>query len=446
MSRPVRPLVPATLAAAWLAALLLTSASAPATVRAAEPSFDQPSAQATLGEPIVFTTRLTADVRPAAVELLLTFPGEEARQVLPATLEDDGAGGWLATAVLEGHLVPNTTIGYQFRQRDGSGGRTLGPSASVRITDDRFAWQILAGPIVRVQWYNGSQAFGQRALAIAERVVAEAGALLGVTETEPIDLIVYADQQPFREALGPSTRENIDGQAWSNIRTMFVLIEPHEIDDDYVDLLVAHELTHLVFNTATDNVYRFAPHWLNEGIAVYLSEGLSVRWQAALAEGIARDALIPLDGLSSRFAAGDFRFRLGYAQGVSAVDFFVRTYGEPTLWQLVRSYAEGLSDADAFARATDADMVAFNAAWMASLDYEVPALRGPQPGPSGPLPPGWQAGAQPTPTPTPPANGSGTESAVMVGGVVGVLVLLMAVVAWRRRRRAEGRPSDRPPA
>jgi len=397
-------------AAALLCQLVIVALAAPS-VRAAEPSFGPPSSEATLGEPIVFTSELTADTDPARVELLLAFPGRDGRQVLPATIAANGSGGWTATAVLDGHVLPNTTIGYQFRLRDGNGGVALGPADTVHVSDERFEWQTVAGPIIRLHWYNGGQDFGQRALAIGERVVAEASALLGVTETEPIDLFVYADQQPFREALGPGTRENIDGQAWSNIRTMFVLIEPHEIGDDYVDLLVAHELTHLVFNTATENVYRHAPHWLNEGIAVYLSEGMSVRWQAALADGVARDALIPLDGLSSRFAAGDYRFRLGYAQGVSAVDFFVRTYDEPTLWQLVRSYAEGLSDDDAFQRATGADLAAFNAAWMRSLDVDVPAVHGPQPGPTGPLPPGWRAGAQPTPAPSDGPTGGPTTPA-----------------------------------
>ena len=39
--------------------------------------------------------------------------------------------------------------------------------------------------------------------------------------------------------------------------------------------MVAHELTHLVFNENTDNPYHEPPRWLNEGIAVYLSEGYS---------------------------------------------------------------------------------------------------------------------------------------------------------------------------
>ena len=47
--------------------------------------------------------------------------------------------------------------------------------------------------------------FGQHALEIGERAVAETSELLGVTETDPIDFFVYADQSAFYDALGPGT-------------------------------------------------------------------------------------------------------------------------------------------------------------------------------------------------------------------------------------------------
>ena len=97
-----------------------------------------------------------------------------------------------------------------------------------------------------------------------------------MTETEPIDFFIYADQDAFYDALGPGTRENVGGQAHADIRTLFALITPSEIDDAWVEIVVPHELTHLVFDTAVDNPYHFPPRWLNEGLAVYLSEGYAV--------------------------------------------------------------------------------------------------------------------------------------------------------------------------
>ena len=47
-----------------------------------------------------------------------------------------------------------------------------------------------------------------------------------MTETEPVDFFIYADQDAFYDALGPGTRENVGGQAHADIRTLFALIAP----------------------------------------------------------------------------------------------------------------------------------------------------------------------------------------------------------------------------
>ena len=153
------------------------------------------------------------------------------------------------------------------------GSTTVSDSIAVRYADTRFDWKTVEGDLVRVHWTEGGDAFGQRALKIGEDAIRDTSQLLGVEERDPIDFFIYADQDAFRDALGPGTRENVGGQAHSDIRTLFALITPSEIDDAWVGIVVPHELTHLVFDTAVDNPYRFPPRWLNEGLAVYLSQG-----------------------------------------------------------------------------------------------------------------------------------------------------------------------------
>ena len=97
---------------------------------------------------------------------------------------------------------------------------------------------------------------------------------------------------------------------------MFALITPSQIDDSWVGVVVPHELTHLVFETAADNPYHFPPRWLNEGLAVYLSQGYD-SLDRALVEGSAGDGtLIPLDGLIGQFPTSFERFFLAYAESV----------------------------------------------------------------------------------------------------------------------------------
>lgn len=389
------PLVPLVLLGATLAA--------PPAALAAEPTFERTEAHAVLGEDVVFSTVVRADAAPQAVEVLLHQPSDPSTYILAATVADGGGGSWTATSTLEGHVVPNTTIGYQFRVTAADGETALGPEGSVTVIDDRFDWQTISGSVVRVHWYSGGDAFASRALDTGETAVAHASELLGVTETEPIDFFIYDDEAAIRVALGPGTRENVGGEAHSNIRTMFALIEPSDLNADWPDVVITHELTHLVFNTAIDNLYHSPPRWLNEGIAVYLSEGYTGDWRAVVENNVRRDQIIPLDGLAGFFPTTFSSFSLAYGESVSAIDYFIATFGEATLWDLVGSYADGVSDDEAFEAATGGDVAAFNAAWMESLGLAVPEPVGPQPAPPGPVPPDWQV--EPTSSPSSPASG-----------------------------------------
>ncbi|MBA3778270.1 MAG: hypothetical protein H0X16_03005 [Chloroflexi bacterium] len=399
MSRPARRLI----VSASLVLVAQVALGSP-TARGAEPIFETPTAAAELGRPIVFSTDFEADAEPMRVELLTRVAGPGAF-VEEAEVVGDG-GRYSASVTRDGHVPPNTTFRYRFRVTMSATETFLSQESSVTVVDPRFEFRTLEGEHVRLHWYEGDEAFARRALEIGDRAVADVSELLGVQEEEPIDFFIYAGEAEFREALGPGTRENVGGQANSAIRTLFGLIEPTQVDSEWVPVLVRHELTHLVFNTAVENPYHFPPRWLNEGIAVYLSEGYGEGDRGAVEDARASDALIPLDGLEGQFPTTRERFFLAYAESVAAVDFFIRTYGQDTLVELVRSYARGLTDDEAFTDATGADMAAFNEAWFADLRASgVPEPYGPQPAPAGPVPPGWTgaSGESASGSPGPPA-------------------------------------------
>ena len=206
------------------------------------------------GDALTFSTVIHAATQPTRVELLSHLPTEEVVSVEQATLSAQGDGTFQATLRETGHVTPNTTFDYRFRAWTPDG-PVLGPQATYTVTDERFDWRTKQGGIVRLHWYEGDDAFADRALDIGDKAIDEASELLGVTETEPVDFFIYASEGPFRDALGPGTRENVGGQANAAIRTLFGLISPSEIDSGWVDVLVTHELTHLVFDTAIDNPY-----------------------------------------------------------------------------------------------------------------------------------------------------------------------------------------------
>lgn len=441
-------------ALAFAVAIVLSGLVAPAPVRAVNVEFGTPTATATFGTSIVFRQPWNAP-RVHRAELLLAFPAAPGVAVYAVTPAATGPLSYTLD-VSDGGLTPNTPITARWRVTGDDGSTAMGPPITVRYEDTRFEWRTKENPggVVRVHWYEGSDAFAQRALDIGEKAVRDTAALLGVTETDRVDFFIYADRNAFYDAIGPGSRENVGGQAHPDIRTLFALITPDTIDDAWVGVVVPHELVHLVFDTAVRNPYHYPPRWLNEGLAVYLAQGYDVSDRAA-AQGAARDgSLIPLAGLRTQFPTSAERFSLAYSESVSAVDYLVRTHGRDALIALIRSYAQGRSDDEAFAAALGLDVTAFDAAWRADLHAAEPRVYGPRPAPAGPLPPGWApaSGAPqvpgaspdvdaPAPTAAPVPSGSsgdGPPGSIVALGLATVAVVLgvvaVGLVARGRRR------------
>jgi hypothetical protein len=356
--------------------------------RLPEVHFDAPTATGSLSAPIVFSTTFQAPEAPTRVELLTRLAGGTSDLVREAAVNQDASGAWTATVTQLGFTSPNTRYEYRFRAVTPEGSVT-GPAGEFLVEDDRFDWQTLAGDVVTLHWYAGDDAFAERALRIGEDAIRNAADLLGVPEVAPVDFFVYDSPEALYGAMGPGTRENVGGQANSATRTLIGTIRTSDIASDWVDTLVTHELTHIVFADATDNPYHQPPRWLNEGLAVYLSDGYGVGDRAQVAGAAANGTLIPLTGIGGLFPTTYERFSLAYAESVSSVDFFIDTYGRDTLVRLITSYRDGVTDDEAFRAATGQDLAAFDDAWLAAQGAERPRPYGPQPAPPGPVPTDW---------------------------------------------------------
>jgi hypothetical protein len=419
-------------------------------------TFGKPTVTSSFGKAVEFKQPVSLDASPLRVEVLIETPGSIGPSVVPVPPPTSTGASTLdySLDLSGGNVVPNTTFTARWRVTDQAGKAWLGPSLDHVYADDRFEWKTLTGDVVHLHWVEGDQAFGKRALKIGDDAVAAAAKLLGVTESDPIDIFVYADQQSFYDALGPATRENVGGQAHPDIRTLFALIAPADIDAGWVESVVPHELTHVVFQTAVDNPYHEPPHWLNEGLAVYLSDGYGDFDRSQVAGAVSNGTIIPLDGLAGAFPTTQERFFLAYAESVSTVDRIVRVDGRDALVKLIRSYHDGVSDDEAFQAALGRDLAGFEADWLKELGATPPTQLGPRPAPVGPLPSGWN-GPQPdpsfeivgsgTPAPAAPAPGGRKDGQDAVSFLVAplttlglvVLVVIALVVTRRVRRRPD---------
>lgn len=438
--------------------LVLVGVAPPSPGRAATPGFGAPTATSRFEVGVEFRQPIEAG-DAVATEILIRAGDDPVPFVVrvppprrtPAVLEYvlDLSGGGAA---------PNTPLSARWRVTLADGSVEVGPDVAVTYVDDRFDWRTRGDGDVRVHWYDGSDAFGRRALEVAERGVEEAAALFGVTIEKRIDFFMYADVDAFYEAMGPSLRENVGGVAQPEIRTLFARVSPDMIDDPFVETVIPHELTHLVFDVAVDNPYHAPPKWLNEGIATYLSEGYSASRRADVRDAVSAGELMPLTALAGQFPTTRERFSLAYSETASAVDYLVRAFGRDAMVALVEAYADGLSDDAAFTAALGTDVAGFEAAWVADIGAALPEAYGPQPAPAGPVPSDWlgpgptpgiapgpSASTVPTaaPTPEPSAGGDGPDAGS--GQLLVVLGLLAAagviVGAWTLRRRPP-KPSD----
>jgi hypothetical protein len=440
----------------------------PVAAAASPATFGTPTADSKYGTGIVFEQPITIDRPIARAEILLTIADAIGPTVFEVPAVPSGSSGTLSyTLDTSGnaHMIPNTPIVAQWRvtSADEPTETGLGPELRVVYDDDRFEWKSAGDGVVKVHWYEGDAAFGAKALKLGADEVRETSKLLGVTESEPIDFFVYANVDDFYGAIGPGAHENVAGSAYANIRTLLGLIPPGQINDSLVAVRIPHEFVHLVFNTASQNPYHSPPRWLNEGLAVYQSESYGQSDRAQV-EASARDGtLIPLDGLTGQFPNGQ-DFFLAYSESVSAVEFMVRTYGPDALVTLIRSYAEGRTDDEAFSAALGLDMTAFGDAWFKDVNATPKSKSGPQPAPPGPVPSAWTGAApgQPSGPPSsqgPAAGTSGGVTAPPVPGaagdpaaddgatLVGILVavgaivlLVVAALAVGRRRAAPPQP------
>jgi hypothetical protein len=450
--RPPAPLVLLAVVAFVLGALV-----SPVGARAAgEITFSTPHATQTFGEEIEFTVDATSSSPIARVELRLEFPDALGPLIVDVPVEQ-GTGSHALRYSLDltggGHLAPNTPIRYTWAAFPEVGADpVLSAPGRILYEDTAHDWRTLKGDLVTIHWYEGNEAFARKALDIGERAISDTAALLGVTETDPVDFFMYGDEASFRSALGPGTRENVGGQARSDIRTLFALITPDAINDPWVGIVVPHELTHLVFNTAVENPYRFPPRWLNEGLAVYLSEGYGPGDRNRVADAVDSHDLIPLEALGGQFPTDPDKTSLAYAEAVSAIDYLVSAHGRDAMVSLVLAYKDGLTDDEAFTKAIDQDLATFQAGWLEGLGATAPERFGPLPAPEGPLPSGWSGpapstgagpgaptarpGTTPVPGEAPAPTGTADSSTIPLlfaglGLVVGAVVLGL-VVARRR--------------
>lgn len=93
-------------------------------------------------------------------------------------------------------------------------------------------------------------------------------------------------------------------------------------------------LTHEIFHLAVDGLSKGnCPYWLDEGLAVHISQELPAEYQEKLTKSVKKGTILPLETLENQLPPDteDKIRQLAYAQCSSLVDYVIDVYGWDTI-------------------------------------------------------------------------------------------------------------------
>lgn len=106
-----------------------------------------------------------------------------------------------------------------------------------------------------------------------------------------------------------------------------------------LQLVITHECVHAALGQMTGVAL---PAWLDEGLAVYLSQELPAEYQLHLKAAVDQDAVLPLELLEKPFTRLERKVqKLAYAQSSSMIGFMVEKYDWNMIRQLIAALGRG---------------------------------------------------------------------------------------------------------
>ncbi len=401
--------------------------------------FGATSADGTYGVSMTFRVELRGGP-PDRLELLLQFPDDDGLFVAP--VEPAGSTAEYVWDTADRHVTPNTRVTYAWRATDGGQVR-VSPEATLLYDDDRPAldWRSAQLGEATVHWYGTAEAIARELGELAAEGAANAETLLGHEMTGAVDIFVYDSQDDFFGALGPGAREWTGAATYPGLRTIFMSLTAG--DQAYRERTLVHEVTHVVFNDATDNPFHEPAKWLNEGLASWAESQSADQERSEVEFEASSGGLFAFEAIAEQFPIGERGARLAYAQGATMVDMIVAEHGPEAIAHIAESYRDGASDSEALRSGTGQ-----SAEELYEGFYDEFGVEPPQPVEPAPIPPsnvrkpsGADGGPEPAGSPAAPGDSAARGEDVpwpalvaVVGGVVVVLALAWAV----SRRRVTG--------
>ena len=296
----------------------------------------------TFGEQVTFSARIPTQSTIQAAYLLFQVEGDHNTRTIPLTIASTGSASY-TYPIQNGLLRPFSRIYFWYHLLLTGSAAFDSPHYFFQYDDNRYPWQILEGPTLRLHWYAGDVSFGQAALDAAT------GRLSGHPEPDPgsagdpIDIYVYASSTDVQDTLNLGGSTWVAGHANPDLGVVLVSIAPGENQSMEMQRQIPHELAHVLLYRLTGSAYANLPNWLTEGIASQVEGYPNADYTQVLTISTQNKTLLPITDLCGPFPADASGAILAYAESNSFISYVDKTYGTAGLHALIQAYSNGLS-------------------------------------------------------------------------------------------------------
>lgn len=313
-------------------------------------------------ESITFHGRLAHPDTIREANLLFQAEGETQTHVFKMAAAADGKFAH-PVDIRSFSLPPFALVHFWFRLTFTNGSSYITPANAFHYEDNRFSWQVLDSPTVRVHWYKGDLAFGQLAMDIAQQGLQTGQNLVAGSLTEPLDVYIYSNSADLQSALDISGQSWVAGHASVESGVALVSIAPGLEQRLEMDRQIPHELMHLYIYGLVGEKYRYLPAWFAEGLASIAESVRNPDYARIIETASAEGSLFPMSSLCNAFpdtASGRFQ---AYAQSQAFVRYLWETQGASGIKTLLTLYADGLNCDQGLQRAFNLSLAQAETAW-----------------------------------------------------------------------------------
>jgi len=233
-------------------------------------------------------------------------------------------------------------------------------------------WRVRAEPGLRFEYAPQDEALAARLWPVMETDRQAVMERLRMFPDAELRVVLAPTVRRFDALLGGAPPEGTLGVYLLGQRTI-VLRSPRTAPGGNWDLrgVLRHELAHGIIDMA---IAQPIPLWLNEGLAILVSDELDYLDEAQLTTLAVLGRLIPLPQLFASFPHGHGARTLAYAQAASFVRFLLREDGMGGLQRLLRHLAAGASPQEAFLQTYGQPLGTLEHRWQQQLSQRFSTL------------------------------------------------------------------------